>query len=275
MLFGFLLAAAFECGNVSLVCEEPGEWTVDLSREVAPDGAEVARVSCQAPHPCVPPAFKVVCDLPQVGMTDRWSVNGTGCRLPADWGGADWTALAYGMPLWVFFNGNDEARFAVAASECVRQVDFRGGVCEEGSRVRVSLTYFSTPEAPLDRYETRIRLDERRRPFANAVRENADWIVRTGGSAPCAAPPAAFEPLYSSWYNFHQDVFDRDIEAECARAVKLGMRTLILDDGRVLDIPDAKRTIVMNATGKDAFVIRRNGKLEEVSCPSGDWIELD
>ena len=231
MLFGLLLAVTFGCGDVSLVCDAPGEWTVGLSREVASDGAEVARVSCRAPRPCVPPTFKVVCELPQVGMTERWSVNGTGFRLPADWGGADWTALAYGMPLWVFFNGNDEARFAVAASECVRQVDFKGGVREEGSRVRVSLTYFATPDAPIDRYETRIRLDVRKRPFADAVRENADWIVRMGGSAPCAAPPAAFEPLYSSWYNFHQDVFDRDIEAECARAVKLGMRTLILDDG--------------------------------------------
>ena len=30
----------------------------------------------------------------------------------------------------------------------------------------------------------------------------------------------------------------------------------------------------MNASGKDAFVIRRNGRLSEVACKSGDWIEL-
>ena len=40
------------------------------------------------------------------------------------------------------------------------------------------------------------------------------------------------------------------------------------------EIPDAKKTIVMNASGKDTFVIRRNGRLSEVACKSGDWIEL-
>ena len=230
-MFGLMLAVAFGFGDVSLVCDKPGEWKIDMAREVDADGSEVAHVTCRAPRPCIPPAFEVVCDLPQIGVTDRWSVNGTVFRLPPDWGGADWTALAYGMPLWVFFNGNDEARFAVAASECVRQVKFRGGVREEGSRLRLVLGYFTTPEAPISRYETRIRFDARKRLFADAVRENADWIVRAGGCAPCLPPAAAFEPLYSSWYNFHQDVFGRDIEEECALAVKLGMKTLILDDG--------------------------------------------
>ena len=30
----------------------------------------------------------------------------------------------------------------------------------------------------------------------------------------------------------------------------------------------------MNASGKDSFVVRRNGQLTEVACKSGDWIEL-
>ena len=60
------------------------------------------------------------------------------------------------------------------------------------------------------------------------------------------------------------------IEAESDEERIIGL----YDDGRVLEIPDAKKTIVMNASGKDAFVIRRNGRLSEVACKSGDWIEL-
>ena len=41
-------------------------------------------------------------------------------------------------------------------------------------------------------------------------------------------PDAAFDPLYSSWYSFHQDVFAKDIEDECALAAKMGMKTIIL-----------------------------------------------
>jgi hypothetical protein len=30
----------------------------------------------------------------------------------------------------------------------------------------------------------------------------------------------------------------------------------------------------MNASGKDSFVVRRGGKLSEIACRSGDWIEI-
>ena len=86
-------------------------------------------------------------------------------------------------------------------------------------------------DAQISRYETRVRFDARPRPFSDAVREAAAWIERAGGYRPCVAPDAAFDPLYSSWYVFHQDVFDREIEAELARASKMGMKTFILDDG--------------------------------------------
>ena len=44
-------------------------------------------------------------------------------------------------------------------------------------------------------------------------------------------PDAALDPLYSTWYGYHQDVRDRDLEREFAEAAALGMRTLIVDDG--------------------------------------------
>ena len=59
------------------------------------------------------------------------------------------------------------------------------------------------------------------------------------------------------------------IEAESDKEVIIGL----YDDGRIVDVP-AKKTFVMNASGKDSFVIRRGGKISEVSCKSGDWIEL-
>ena len=61
------------------------------------------------------------------------------------------------------------------------------------------------------------------------------------------------------------------IEAEGDKEVVIGL----FDDGRVLDVPPDKKTFVMNASGKDSFVVRRGGgRLTEVACKSGDWIEL-
>ena len=91
--------------------------------------------------------------------------------------------------------------------------------------------WFETPEAPISHYETRVRFDARAKGFADAVREAVAWIEKTAGIVPCRVPDAACDPLYSSWYNFHQDVFAADIESELAIAAKLGMKTFILDDG--------------------------------------------
>ena len=60
------------------------------------------------------------------------------------------------------------------------------------------------------------------------------------------------------------------IESQGEKEVVIGL----YDDGRVVDVPADKKAFVMNASGRDSFVIRRGGKLSEVACRSGDWIEL-
>ena len=121
--------------------------------------------------------------------------------------------------------------FSVAAEECVRHLNHVGGIREEGSILEISIGWFETPEAPISHYETRVRFDARAKGFADAVREAVAWIEKTANIVPCRVPVAACDPLYSSWYNFHQDVFAADIEAELAIAAKLGMKTFIVDDG--------------------------------------------
>ncbi len=230
---GFLLAvvAAFSFGDVELRCARPDGWRMSLTREVEPDGAEVAKIALDAPAPSHPPRFDVRFMVPQEDIAYAWDVNGNDFKLHPNWAACQASELAQNMPLYVFFNGNDTSRFSVAASEASRLLRFSGGIREEGSLLACVLTYFDGVEAPISHYETKVRIEARPRPFPDAVRGAAAWIERTGGYAPCVPPEAAFDPLYSSWYNFHQDVSDRAIEAECAIAADMGMKTLIVDDG--------------------------------------------
>ncbi len=221
----------FSFGNVTLDCPKPGDWKITMIREVAADGSEVAKITLDASKEALPPAFTVEFTTPQIGMDYRWRVNGHDMELPPNWASQTHSEFAVGMPLYVFFDGNDTSSLAVAASECDRRVVFNGGLIEEGSLIWCRFGYFTTPEAPMKQYTTSIRFDSKRRPFADAVRQGAAWIETAGGYKPCTPPAAAFEPLYSSWYNFHQNVFAKDIEAECEIAAKLGMKTIILDDG--------------------------------------------
>ena len=225
------LAATFSFGEVTLDCAEPGDWKIDLVKERAPDGAEIAVIKMKAPAPAVPPKTTLRFEVPQVGIDYCWNVNTDSCQLRPDWGSWTHSELANNAPHYVFFDGNDTCRLAVTASEAARRLRFRGGVREEGSRLLCEFVYFDAVEAPVSNYETRVRIDTRTRPFADAVRDGAAWQEKASGYTPCAVPEAAFDPLYSSWYNFHQDVTDKALEAECAIAAKLGMKTLIVDDG--------------------------------------------
>ena len=224
--------AAFSFGEVKLECRDLGSWKIDVIREVEKDGAEVAKVVFDSPTDAVPPRAKLIAALPQIDATDIWTINASDCGIPPNWKGWDnYCSCTVGMPLQVAFNGHEQAVFSIASSECIRQTDVLVGVREEGSLLEASVTFFTVPEAPLRHYEAKVRFNVKARPFADAVREEVAWIEQAGGFAPCRVPDGAFEPLYSSWYNFHQDLFAKDVEEECEIAAKLGMKTIILDDG--------------------------------------------
>ena len=234
-MMGFLVAATmampFSFGEVKVSCAEPGDWKVACVREELEKGVEIVTVTLDAPGRRQPPKFTVGFQVPQVEMFYRWSVNDGNFALPPNWGGACVSEFARNMPLYAFLNGNDESVLALAASECTRVVDFKGGVREEGSLLEIGFRYFEKPEAPISHYETSIRIDTRRQYFGKAVSEGAAWIEKAGGYRIASAPPAAFDPLYSSWYSFHQDVFAKPLEEELEIAARLGMKTVILDDG--------------------------------------------
>lgn len=225
------VAAAFSFGEVKVVCENQGDWKVSLEREVAPDGAEIAKLTLDSAEAKVPPKTWLSLAVPQVGADYVWSVNESDCGIRADWGGWTETEVAIGMPVFVYFDGNDQSRFAVAVDECTRHLRYGGGIREEGSFLRICIGWFDAVESPLTHYESRVRFDARKKYFGDAVRESVAWIEKSAGIVPCKAPEAAHDPLYSSWYNFHQDVHAPDIEAELAIAAKLGMKTFIVDDG--------------------------------------------
>ena len=134
-------------------------------------------------------------------------------------------------PVLVLAGSDGLARLSVACSEATRRIDWRYGLYEEDGFVHVRLGFFYEPEAPLSAYEAEVRLDAALRDWADAVRAASDWVCARPEYEPMPVPDAALDPLYSTWYGYHQDVHDGVLEREFAEAAALGMRTLIVDDG--------------------------------------------
>lgn len=213
-------------------CAEPGDWTFSLSRTVAPDGAEALRIGLKSARPSPPPRFEVSFVARQTGVRWIWSSGQDVPTLPPFWGNVTMaTQIACQSPLIVLAGCDGVSRLSVACSEAVRKVEWRYGLMEEDGFVHVRMAFFADPEAPMAEYEADIRLDVGADDWADAVRKASDWICARPEYAPMPVPAAAFEPLYSTWYGYHQDVHDGDLERELADAASLGMKTVIVDDG--------------------------------------------
>ena len=223
-----MLAQAVE---VKVNCPKPGAWKIETVK-LATGEIEEYEFRLSAPSAAVPPRFEATFDLPQLDAHHKWTASQfERVTLPPNWSCSSSSRLCKSMPLVAFLNDSDRNRVCVTASEPVRTVNFEAGLREEDCRLVWKVTFFSEPEVPIASYSVRLRIDRRDIYFGDAIREGTDWIVKTAGLKPTVPPPVAFEPLYSAWYAFHHDVSDREIEAECAEAARIGMKVLIVDDG--------------------------------------------
>lgn len=218
--------------EIVIVSDNPGEWKFSASVETE-GGKEIVSIVMDAPQPCAPARFNVYFTFPQKGVFNTWTSDvSCGTHLDPFWGGSNnSSALAFRMPLYEYFDDNNTNCLTIACSESFRRVEAALGVMEEGCDICSELRFFREAEAPMSHYETKILLDGRRVFWGKTIQDGVKWMMEEKGLHALEAPEAAFEPLYSTWYQFHQNVTDKAVAEECKLAAELGMKTVILDDG--------------------------------------------
>ena len=231
-----VLATLAALATPKLVCEKPGPWTFE-TKETSNAGRAVTEIRMTSPVEAPPPVFSVEFERPQVDMHHVWFPHAEPdrCHLQADRNGNYFSNLAFALPLCVVFNDADGNRVTIANTEALRHVTYKVGVIEAGDRVLFRMTFFTQGDAPMREYAVKVLVDERAVRWDVAAAEATEWIRRENGFVPASVPAAAYDPLYSTWYGFHKDVTAASVEAECARAAKMGMKTVILDDGWQVD----------------------------------------
>ena len=230
MLSRLVALAAVTAGTahadlLKVTCDKPGGWTISHRTVFLAPGVEETTVTLSSPTNAAPPRFKVSFAMPFADIPFAWSPSMS--RL----GGSFDTAVNYSMPLFTLLDANSGNKATLACSEVFRDVKFNAGHNFKSFEWRGGFEFFTVPEAPIRSYEVRVRVDTRARFWAGAVREAAAWMADASGNSPAHVPAAAFDPLYSSWYNFSQSVTADALEKELAIAAGYGMKTMIVDDG--------------------------------------------
>ena len=142
----------------------------------------------------------------------------------------------YGAPVFSLISDENKNRITVAVSDCINPVKIVFGVEDIKQKeevlfkISISPDYFNG-----DTYKTKIYVDESDVPFYNAIPKVALFWEKELSIPRRRIPDNAVAPLYSTWYNFHQQPTQDLLIKELEVASKLGFKTMILDDGWQFD----------------------------------------
>lgn len=223
-------------GIAEVTCNNPGDWSFDVTASVD-DGRDVVTVKITSSSEALPPSFGVFYRVPGAGVQNVWvsDCERDACHLlPQLWWG--WTAkyssqLAKETPIAVGFNSSEKSPVALACSEAFNAIDFGLYADDRTCEIVGRCEFFARPTTPIKEYSVSVMLDRRNRDFAATVRDCSQWVSRQNGFESASIPESAFDPLYSTWYAYLQDVHADELEEEARQAAALGMKTMILDDG--------------------------------------------
>ena len=223
-------------GTAEVTCDDAKGWTFDVSASVD-DGRDVVTVRLSRADDAAPPRFGVFFRVSGAGVQNVWTSNhrADGAHLWPRlwWGGISQyhSELAYNMPIAVGFNSAGVAPVAMACSEAMEHLVFGLYAEERSCDVIGRCEFFTKPTVARKEYVAKVMLDRRGRDWAETVTSCSRWVAKENGFKTAYAPESAFDPLYSTWYAFLQDVHADELEEEAKLAAGIGMKTMILDDG--------------------------------------------
>jgi len=198
-------------------------------------GVEQVELSLRwADAAAVPPPIRIVWRHPIHDIQHYWHPGaGRERGLKADWANGIRTRATYNSPVGCLIGNTGRNRMTLAFSDTLQPLTMQVGVHEETAELICSFTLFEGACVPLPggEYRAQLRVDCREVPYYEALQGVEQWWSAMPEHRPAGVPTVALEPVYSTWYGFHQQLDAGELEAECERARALGCGAVIVDDG--------------------------------------------
>jgi len=169
--------------------------------------------------------------FPATDIQYVWTTEFQGSIKP-DWHEQSVTSRATNQaPLFCIMNGRNLNRYTIAVSDALNTIELKAGVIEETSEIEMIVKIYPQAFDEKSPYSFDLRVDTRRIPYWESLRDVSDWWASFEDYAPLHVPDSAKRPMYSTWYTFHQQLNLEDVIDECRIAKSLGCQAVIVDDG--------------------------------------------
>lgn len=206
---------------------------ITLTERTDKDGILLLEVGLTMTAPKVPSPIRIQWEMDNKDIYSVWSPSIGHTRTV----GVSWAMrrtharLASGAPLHQMISKSGQNRLTVAIADTRTPTRISTGICEETARFLCEVVLFTDPVNALSEYHTTIYIDTLDRPYYESINAVHRYWKSECGYTPAFVPDTAMRPLYSCWYSFHQNIDVDAIVEQCKLAKKLGMESVIVDDG--------------------------------------------
>ncbi len=153
-------------------------------------------------------------------------------RIQADWEMDHMESrISIDAPVIGLFGHDDTNIHTFACSDVINKLELNARIREEDDCYYCHITLGQENQGYNGSYTIQIRIDEEEKHFSKALKATSKWWESFDNLQPVSVPDIALEPLYSTWYNFHQSLNEAVLIEECKTAYNLGYRSIIIDDG--------------------------------------------
>lgn len=189
------------------------------------------KVRCGSPR--FPKPISLRWRLPGKNVKGVWKPSSDfSKRIQADWELKPMESrISVDAPLICVFGHDDTNVLTIACSDAINTLELDAVLREEDNHIYCEIVVFSKPERAITEYDLQMRLDFRHVHFSESLQEVSSWWETFEQLRPVAVPDSARRPVYSTWYQFHQNLDEGILLNECRIAAELGYRSIIIDDG--------------------------------------------
>jgi alpha-galactosidase len=166
-------------------------------------------------------------ELPVIDIQGYWIPSNRTSTARIPWVIEFTSAAQRDFPFIAFFNSAQENRYSIGLDCLPDDVRIIAKMNQEACRYELNITVTSPPGAR----PFKVIVNRRRRLWTECL---ADW--RNELPRPeLNFPPAAWEPVFCTWYAVHAAVTAGWVEETAKEAAELGFGTYIIDDGWCFD----------------------------------------
>ena len=193
----------------------------------------IYRFSINSDEEFVPKPIVLEWKVPALNVKGLWKpTSDFSKRIEADWELENHESrISIDSPVNLLFGNNDENILCFACSNAINKIEFGAKYCEEDDHFQCTMIFFTECKYTIKNFSVDVRLDYRNIHFSQALRETSLWWESYEDLKPTYVPEIAKKPLYSTWYQFHQNLDEELLLKECKIAKSLGFESIIIDDG--------------------------------------------